>query len=166
MGCRVHVSFRSPFPLRLGVLAILFLGCAGGPKDVVEDGHDVRGAMDAGTQRGGAYAYAARRPLVAIGLADATGIGEEDSHRVIDAVADAAAGCFKRVPNLASGAARITIPIDEGGVVGAPQVTISPQEATTAGMLCLLAPLRMATFAPASADAGARSLTIESAWGP
>jgi hypothetical protein len=108
----------------------------------------------------------ARRPLVAIGLADAQGISDEDAHRVIDAVADSAAACFKRSPNLAQGAARMTIPIDAGGVVGAPQVTISPQEATAIGMLCLLAPLRMATFAPQAGDGGTRSLTIESAWGP
>ena len=142
-----------------------FLGaCAAGPNDIVENGHDVRDAS-AGTPRG-AYVYAAKRPLVAIGLAEATNVSDAEAHRTIDSLADSAAACFKRAKNLGQGAARITIPIDEGGVVGQPDVTISPQEATVVGMLCLLAPLRMMTFSPSSsADAGARSLTIESAWG-
>ena len=146
------------------VLAISLIGCAAGPSDVVENGHDVRGA-EAGAPRG-AYSYAARRPLVAIGLADATNVSDAESHRVIDALADSATACFKHAQNLGQGAARITIPIDAGGVIGSPDVTITPQESTGLGMLCLLAPLRMATFSPSSGDAGARSLTIESAWGP
>ena len=144
----------------LSVLA----ACAAGPNDIVENGHDVRGA-DAGTPRG-AYIYAAKRPLVAIGLADATNVSDAEAHRAVDGLADSAAACFRRAQNLAQGAARITIPIDEGGVVGAPDVTITPREATVVGMLCLLAPLRMTSFSPSTADAGARSLTIESAWGP
>ncbi len=139
-----------------------FWACAAGPNDIVENGHDVH---DASAARG-AYIYAAKRPLVAIGLAEATSVSDADSHRAVDALADSAAACFKRAQNLPQGAARITIPIDEGGVVGAPQVTISPQEATGVGMLCLLAPLRMTSFSPSSGDAGIRSLTIESAWGP
>ena len=150
--------------MRNFVFALSLVACAAGPNDIVENGHDVRGA-DAGGPRT-AYAYAAKRPLVAIGLADATNVSEADAHRAVDGLADAAAACFKRVKSLAQGAARITIPIDDGGVVGTPDVTISPQEATGLGMLCLLAPLRMASFSPAAADAGARSLTIESAWGP
>ena len=146
------------------VFASLLVACAAGPNDIVENGHDVRDAS-AGTPRG-AYVYAAKRPLVAIGLADATNVSEAEAHRAVDSVADSAAACFKRAQNLGQGAARITIPIDEGGVVGAPQVVISPQEATVVGMLCLLAPLRMTSYSPSSGDAGARSLTIESAWGP
>jgi len=149
----------------LSVVSSFFGACAAGPNDIVENGHDVRDAST-GTPPRGAYVYAAKRPLVAIGLADATNVSDADAHRAIDSVADSAAACFKRAANLAQGAARITIPIDEGGVVGAPQVTISPQEATVVGMLCLLAPLRMTSFSPSSAEAGARSLTIESAWGP
>jgi hypothetical protein len=146
-------------------LALSLIGCAAGPTDIVENGHDVH-AADAGGPRG-AYVYAARRPLVAIGLAEATNVSEADAHHAVDSLADSAAACFKRAQNLPQGAARITIPIDDGGVVGAPQVDISPREATVVGMLCLLAPLRMMSFSPASADAGAqsRTLTIESAWG-
>ncbi|HEX4513173.1 MAG TPA: hypothetical protein VH054_06540 [Polyangiaceae bacterium] len=146
-------------------LPSFFWACAAGPNDIVENGHDVR---DAGAPHG-AYVYAAKRPLVAIGLAEATNVSESDAHRAVDSLAESAAACFKRAKNLAQGAARITIPIDEGGVVGVPDVTISPQEATGVGMLCLLAPLRMTSFSPSSSgDAGAqpRSLTIESAWGP
>jgi hypothetical protein len=146
------------------IALVFLLGCAAGPSDIVENGHDVRGA-DAGGPRG-AYIYAAKRPLVAIGLAEATNVSDADAHRVVDTLADSATACFKRSANLAQGGARITIPIDDGGVVGAPQVTFSPQEATVVGMLCLLAPLRISSFSPATRDAGARSLTIESAWGP
>jgi len=147
------------------IFALSLLGaCAAGPNDIVENGHDVRDAST--TAPRGAYVYAAKRPLVAIGLAEASNVSEADAHRAVDSLADSAAGCFKRAQNLAQGAARITIPIDEGGVVGAPQVDISPREATVVGMLCLLAPLRMMPFSPASGDAGARSITIESAWGP
>lgn len=149
----------------LASLALLFAACAPGPTDVVETGGHTSHPDAAVQQHGGAYAYAAKRPLVAIGLADATNVSDDDSHRVVDALADSAETCFKRSANLAPGAARITVPIDAGGIPGAPQVTISPQEATAIGMLCLLAPIRMAAFTPASADAGARSITIESAWG-
>ena len=149
--------------MRKLVVALSLVACAAGPSDVVENGHDVR--ADAGGPHG-AYVYAAKRPLVAIGLAEATNVSESDAHRAVDGLADTAAACFKRAKNLGQGAARITIPIDEGGVVGTPDVTISPQDATGLGMLCLLMPLRMATFSPASGDAGARSLTIESACGP
>ena len=145
------------------IVFALLLGCAAGPSDIVENGHDVR--ADAGAPHG-AYVYAAKRPLVAIGLAEARNVSDVDAHRAIDGLADAATACFKRAKNLGQGAARITIPIDEGGIAGTPEVTISPQEATGLGMLCLLMPLRMATFSPGSGDAGARSLTIESAWGP
>ncbi len=153
--------------MRLAVLLVsIGCACAPGPTDVVETGgHNTHGPNDAGApQHGGAYAYAAKRPLVAIGLADATGVSDDDSHRVVDALADAAEACFKRSANLASGAARITVPIDAGGIAGSPLVTITPQEATAIGMLCLLAPIRMAAFSPAPGDGGARSITIESAW--
>lgn len=113
------------------------------------------------------YSYVARRPLVAIGLAGSTGIADEDAHAVVDHVADAAASCFHRVKTLAPGAARIVVPVDAGGLAGAPEVHFSPESAAPLGLLCVLGPLRMATFAPApaEADAGARVLTIESAWG-
>jgi hypothetical protein len=150
--------------VRIFAVALFLFGCAAGPNDIVENGHDVRDAS-AGTPRG-AYVYAAKRPLVAIGLAEATNVSEADSHRAVDSLADSAAACFKRAKNLGQGAARITIPIDSGGIAGTPDVAITPQEATGLGMLCLLMPLRMATFSPATGDAGARSLTIESAWGP
>lgn len=139
---------------------VLMLGrCAGGPRDVLDgSGHTV---SDAGTPRAG-YSYAARRPLVALGVAAITGVTDDESHRVLDRVAEQASACFRSVSKLSSGAARITLPIDEGGVTGAPQLTFSPPESAVQGMLCVLAPLRVSTFAPGAAG---RSITVEAAWG-
>lgn len=149
---------------RFGVLFVL-VGCAAVPKDVLDgSGHDVR--ADASVRPAGAYVYAAKRPLVAVGLADAQGVSDDDAHRVVDALAVSASKCFARTQTLAQGAARITVPIDDGGITGAPQVTFEPTEATPIGMLCVLAPLRLSTFAPSKIDRGTRSITIESAWGP
>ncbi len=121
-------------------------------------GHTV---TDAGAARPG-YSYVARRPLVALGVAAVAGVSEDDGHRVLDRVAEQSSACFKSVAKLLSGAARITLPIDEGGVTGAPQITFSPPESAVQGMLCVLAPLRVSTFAPGAAG---RSITVEAAWG-
>ncbi len=120
---------------------------------------------DAGTAPEG-YAYVARRGIVAVGLAGATGFSDDDTHAMIDRIADAADACFKTRQGVAPGAARITLPVDAGGIAGAPDVVFSPPSSALAGMLCVLAPVRMSTFSPAAGDAGARSITIESAWNP
>jgi hypothetical protein len=144
---------------------LLCAACAPGPSDVVETGgHDTHGGTGGGTPKG-AYSYVARRPLVAVGLVDAQGIGDDDAHKIIDHVADAATECFKRSKNPGRAAARITLAFDEGGVAQTPQATFAPKEAAATGMVCLLAPLRMTPFPPAAADAGPRSITLESAWG-
>jgi len=139
----------------------LLAGCAAGPHDTLAGG-----TTTVKTQESTTYSYVARRPLVAIGLAKSDGISDADSHAIVDRVADSAAACFRRAKNLVPGAARIVIPVDAGGVAGAPEVTFAPPDAAGLGMLCVLAPLRLATFSPADADAGARSMSIESAWGP
>jgi hypothetical protein len=134
--------------------------CAGSGRDALDGtSHDVR--TDAAAPHATAYAYVARRPLVAIGLADAHGLTDEDSHRIVDRVAAEASGCFKRSTNLTAGAAKIVLPIDEGGIAGAPQVEFSPVSSAPLGMVCVLAPMRLSTFAPGAA----RSITIEAAWG-
>jgi hypothetical protein len=153
---------RSLPDLRIFLFSLL-AGCAAGPRDALDgSGQTVR---DAGPPPP-AYSYVARQPLVAVGLAGVQGLSDEDARAAIDRVAAAASACFRRSQNLAPGAARITLPIDAGGIAGAPAVTFAPESAAPLGMLCVLAPVRMSTFAPAAADAGARSLTIESAWGP
>ena len=142
----------------------MFVGCAAaGPNDALDGtSHDVR--ADASTTQAGAYAYVARRALVAVGLADAHGVADDETHRVIDRVADEATSCLKRSTTLTRGAARVVLPIDEGGIVGAPQTEFSPPSAALQGMLCILAPLRLSTFTPDKAT-HARSMTIEAAWG-
>ena len=139
---------------------LLFFGCAAGPHDVLDGtSHDVR--VDGGGPRPGAYAYVAKRPLVAVGLAGAQGLTDEETHRVVDQLADQASACFKRSEHLAPGAGRITLPIDPGGRTGAPAAELTPPSAAALGMVCLLAPLRLTTWAPGAA----RSITIEAAWG-
>jgi len=135
---------------------------ASGPHDVLDGtSHDVRG--DAAASQSGVYAYVARRALVAIALADAHGVADDETHRLVDRVADEAAACFKRSPKLTPGAAHIVLPIDDGGITGTPRTEFSPLAAAVDGMVCILAPLRLSTFTPA--QAGARSMTIEAAWG-
>jgi len=147
--------------LALALLWLVLGGCAAsGPHDVL-DGTNHEVVVDAGAPRGGAYAYVARRALVAVGLADAKGLKDEDSHHVVDRLADEASACFKQRPRLEPGATRITLPIDEGGTTGAPETTFSPATSAAIGMVCLLAPLRLMTFPPGAS----RSITIEAAWG-
>ena len=145
---------------RSALVLVCLAGCAAsGPHDVLDGtGHDVR--VDAGAKPG-AYAYVAKRPLVAIGLAAAQGLSDDEAHHIVDQLADSAAACFKRSNQLASGAGRITLPIDPGGTTGAPAVQLTPPGAVALGMVCLLAPLRLMAFAPGAE----RSLTVEAAWG-
>jgi hypothetical protein len=141
-------------------LAIGIAGCAaGGPHDVLDGtGREVQ--VDASAPRSG-YVYVARRALVAVGLAASQGLTDEEAHRAVDRLADEASACFKRSKELAAGATHIVLPIDPGGTTGAPTVTFSPQTSAVVGMVCILAPIRLSTFAPGSA----RSITIEAAWG-
>jgi hypothetical protein len=142
---------------------IFVLGCAAGPPDVLDPNGGSADASVATPQTG--YAYVARRALVAVALADSKGFSDDETHAVIDRVADAASACFKKSANLKVGAVRVIVAVDNGGVAGAPDVTFSPQESAPIGLLCVLAPIRFTKFAPSSADAGDRSITIESAWG-
>jgi hypothetical protein len=145
-----------------GIVASAFACAASGPNDALDGtSHDVRG--DAGTTPRGAYAYVARRALVAVGLSDAQGVTDDETHHVIDRVADEATSCLGRSATVMKGAARIVLPVDEGGVTGAPQTEFSPPSAALQGMVCILAPLRLSTFSPAKGLT--RSVTIEAAWG-
>lgn len=141
---------------------LVLQACAAGPHDVLDGtSHDVR--VDAGP-KSGAYAYVAKRSLVAVGLAASQGLTDEETHRLVDRLADEASACFKRSRELASGAGRITLPIDAGGGTGTPVAELTPPSAAALGMVCILAPMRLTTFAPA-AESTARSITIEAAWG-
>ncbi|HEY1959043.1 MAG TPA: hypothetical protein VGH28_25695 [Polyangiaceae bacterium] len=142
------------------IFLFILSGCAAGPRDTLGGGGPVVHAEAGAPQE---YSYVARRPLVAVGLAKVDGLSEEDAHAIVDHLADSATACLRERKALSAGAARITLPIDAGGIAGAPDVVFAPQEASAVGLVCILAPLRMSAFSPS--DAGVRSITIESAWG-
>jgi hypothetical protein len=145
--------------VKLRLLLVLGGCAAGGPHDTLDrTNHDV--VVDAGA-RGGGDKYVARRPLVAVGLVETKGLGDDESRRVVDRLADAASACFKHSKQVAPGATRITLPIDEGGTTGAPGTAFSPPASAAIGMVCILAPLRLMTFTPGAT----RSITVEAAWG-
>ena len=146
------------------LIALLpLVGCAAGPRDTLGGGGPVVRA-EAGAPAG--YSYVARRPLVAVGLAGVTGLSEEDAHTIVDRLAVAASECLVKRANVTPGTAHIELPIDPGELAGAPAVAFSPTNAAAIGLVCILAPLRMTVLSPVDADAGARSIAIESAWGP
>jgi len=159
-------------PSVLSLLGLLAAGaaCNGGPKDATEHTTDVKVA-DAGDT--GSYGYVARRPRAVVALAEARGFDDSTSRAAVDRLANALSACagdLAKQGKLVEGAARLLVPVDAGGVVGNPQVVFSPGAAVAAnGLLCVVAPVRMLTFPPASADAGpsgaSRALALEVAWG-
>ncbi len=152
------------------VLLLAVLGCAGGPKDTLDPSHEVRVSDAGAAQQGDGYAYVARRPLVALALAEARNINDEEARRVLDHAADGASACFDRFSregHLTQGAARIIVPVDDGGIVGQPLVTFSAEQgAAVQGMLCVVASLRMAGFTATAPGGPQRAMAVEVAWGP
>jgi hypothetical protein len=150
------------------VLALLLTGASacngGGPRDATEHTTDVR--VDAGGSEG-TYAYVARRPRIAIGLAEARGASEAEAKGLVDRLADGAARCvagLAREKKLVDGALRMVLSFDAGGLGATPEVVFAPGPAVTAnGLLCLVAPARMLALAPN--DGGARAIALEVAWG-
>ena len=153
-------------------LVALGAGCNGGPKDATEHTTDVKVA-DAGDPA--SYAYVARRPRAVVALAEARGMDDSTSRAAVDRLANALSACagdLAKQGKLVDGAARLLVPVDDGGVVGSPQVEFAPGAAVAAnGLLCVVAPVRMLTFPPFPSDAGAnaaparRALALEVAWG-
>ena len=161
MGAENFFSTKS-FCSRSPILPVLFFcsGCAAGPADTLGGGGPVVHA-EAGAPQG--YSYVARRPLVAVGLTKVEGFSDDDAHAMVDRLADSAMACLRERKSITPGAARVTLPVDAGGIAGVPDVVFSPDDAAAIGLVCILGPLRMSTFSPA--DGGARSITIETAWG-
>lgn len=159
-----------PSVLSLLTLLAAVAACNGGPKDATEHTTDVKVADAGGT---GSYGYVARRPRAVVALAEARGLDDSTSRAAIDRLANALSACagdLAKQGKLVDGAARLLVPVDNGGIVGAPQVVFSPGAAVAAnGLLCVVAPVRMLTFPPAADDAGTggvlRALAIEVAWG-
>lgn len=160
----------------LALLAPLAGGaaCNGGPKDATEHTTDIKVA-DAGEPA--SYGYVARRPRAVVGLAEARGFDDSTSRATIDRLANALSACaadLAKQGKLVEGAARLLVPVDDGGIVGTPQVVFAPGPAVAAnGLLCVIAPVRMLTFPPLAGDggsvrsagAGTRAMAIEVAWG-
>jgi hypothetical protein len=149
--------------VRRVVFFLLVASCAAGPRDVLDSSGGNGDASAPPPQT--AYAYIARRSLVTVALADSQGVVDDDTHQAIDRVADYANACMAKSKNLVRGAMRVVLPIDDGGVAGIPQVTYTPPESAPLGLLCVIRPIRMSSFGPATNDAGARGITIESVWG-
>ncbi len=142
--------------------------CPSGPRDVLVGGRHVQtqDASVATTAEG--YAYVARRPLVAVGLASAQGLTPDEAHDAVDNLADRISRCASNLlgqGKLVDGGAHLVLPVDDAGVVGRPNVVFSPSDATTSGLLCVLSPARMINFPPAGAKGGKRELVVETAWG-
>jgi hypothetical protein len=161
-------------PPVLFVLALAAAGsaCNGGPKDATEHTTDIQVA-DAGDPA--TYGYVARRPRAVVGLAEARGFDDPTSRAAVDRLANALSACagdLAKQGKLVEGAARVLVPVDDGGIVGNPQVVFSPGPAVAAnGLLCVVVPVRMLTFPPSPSDGGAgakptqRALALEVAWG-
>lgn len=144
-------------------LSFALCACGNAVHDAVPESHDTKTHPSAG---GDGYVYIAKRPPATVGLAEARGLSNEEGKRATDRLADAMSQCLKdeaRRGKLVAGAGRVVADIDSGGIVGAPRVTLSPG-AQANGLLCMVAPFRMAQFSLADADAGARGIAIEATW--
>lgn len=151
---------------RVCVLALALVGCApSGPKDVTEQRHDV-----VTQQPEPGYEYVIKVPHGVVAVAESRGLGKDDVKAAVGHVAKTFDACLVDFKNLQPGAARIIVPVDDGGLVTAePLVKLSDDNPQTklAAVLCLVTPAKRMSFpAPgaASADAGTRGIAIEATW--
>ncbi len=150
--------------------------CAGPSRDVVPDTHELR--VGPGVDAGAAapppegYVYVAKRPHGLVALAEARGLDDGAARSVIDHLADELEGCATRLlaeGRLAKdGAGRVVAAIAADGSIAGLNVKAAPGPQTTANLLmCVVSPLKLVTFPPDAADAGARprGVAIEATWG-
>jgi len=140
---------------------LVLCACPGAVPDAIPESKDqkMRGISDG-------YVYIAKRGYGTVGLAEARGLTNQEATRVVDRLADGLSDCLRSQAtrgNIASGAVRIVADIDDGGVPGAPRVTMSPG-AEASALLCMVAPFRMTQFSTRASDAGARGIAIEATW--
>jgi hypothetical protein len=155
-----------------GVSAIGSLAGCPAPRDVVPDTRDqlvTRGADGGGGASTGAYAWVAKRAHGAIGVAGARNVDEETARAIVERLADDLEACARRLEtqgSLVDGAARY---VAAGGPRGAGEIgdmQLAPGSPVAANaLLCLVAPVRAATF-PAASDGGVPALLLEATWGP
>ena len=156
---------------RLFLLSLASAGCGTG-RDVVPASRDVHAAGDVPTVKksgdGAGYEYVARRPLGTMALAEARGLDPETTKRLVDRLADALQSCaagLRQEGKLASGAVRVVAQVAPEGTVGGLSVKIAPGVGVAANaLLCVVSPIKLLSFAPAEADAGARGFAVEAAW--
>lgn len=118
------------------------------------------------------YEYVVKKPHGVIALAESRGISKDAARDAVDRLAASFESCLaaleKKAP-LKPAAARIVVPVDEGGIVSEPLVTISDTSPDTkvTTLVCLVAPVKLTTFpppGPGSGDAGTRGMAIEATW--
>jgi hypothetical protein len=151
------------------LVALAFVACApSGPRDVTEQRRDVT------TTKGqDGYEYVVKTPHGVLAIAESRGVKKDDAKQAADRLAKAFDKCLGELEQkapLKPGAARIIVPVDDGGLVGEPQVSsvsdASPETKVTI-VLCLIAPAKMMAFpppGPASPEAGTRGMAVEATW--
>ena len=156
--------------MKYTVILVVSLGCApSGPRDVTEHTHDVTG-QNGGTQSG--YEYVVKKPHGVVAIAESRGVSKEAAKLALERLGASFESCladFEKKAPLKPGAARIIVPVDDGGLVGEPLVKLSDTTADTkvTTLICLVAPAKMMTFpppGPTSPEAGTRGMAIEATW--
>jgi hypothetical protein len=151
--------------LRKLIVAAFVVACSpSGPRDVAGEQKDVRvqaGAVDAGPSNE-AYAYVARRPHGVVALAEARQMTDEESHAIIEKLANDLESCAARLEaehTLVEGAARIVALAQPSGPP-AMNVKLAPGgDVAQNALMCLVAPIRALPFTKGG-------LAIEYTWGP
>lgn len=149
--------------MRRFALALLVACSPSGPRDVAGEQKDIRvqNAPDAGPAND-AYAYVARRPHGVVALAEARQMSEEESHAIIEKLANDLETCASRLEGegtLALGAARIIVLAQPSGPP-ALNVKLAPGgDVAQNALMCLVAPIRALPLTKGG-------LAIEYTWGP
>lgn len=151
-------------------MLVLVTACGGG-RDVIPETHDVRGvAGDPGHKDTGGYEYIAKRPLGAVGLAEARGMDPTTTAKVIDKLADSLEACAEDLSSkgrLVDGAARIAAQVSPDGTPIGLALKVAPGAAVTANaLLCFITPFKLTSFPAVTPDAPQRGLAVEATWGP
>jgi hypothetical protein len=149
------------------LLVFALLSCSpSGPRDVAGENKDVRvqpgGDAGATTATSEAYAYVARRPHGVVALAEARQLTEEESHAIIEKLANDLESCAQRLDaehTLVEGAARI-VALGQPSGPPALNVKLAPGgDVAQTALMCLVAPIRSLPLTKGG-------LAIEYTWGP
>ena len=156
------------FPvLLLSPLSPVSCGASQGARDAVSTSRDVVADTPARATGAEGYDYVARRPLAVVALAEARGIEPVTARAAVDRLADRLDSCVTDESQRGApveGAARVIAQIDAAGDVTATRVKIDPgASGASSAVVCLLAPMKLLTFPPATADG--RGIAIEAIWG-